>query len=74
MSGCKVFSDVDKIVDAEFPSDADILEAMEKVRSGHKNGHRPKNFIAEEFEEMPAIHELCKSYMEPPARIELATC
>jgi integrase len=37
------------------PSDEDILEAMEKVRGGHKTGHTPTTVISEEFEEMPAI-------------------
>jgi len=38
------------------PSDADILEAMEKVRTGHKSGHSPKTAVSEAFAEMPAIH------------------
>jgi integrase len=38
------------------PSDADILEAMEKVRRGHKTGHTPKTAIPEEFKESPAFH------------------
>jgi hypothetical protein len=38
------------------PSDADILEAMEKVRTGHKTGHSPKTVISEEFEESPVIN------------------
>lgn len=38
------------------PSDADILEAMEKVWSGHKNGHTPEIVVSEDFEESPAIH------------------
>jgi hypothetical protein len=25
------------------PSDADVLEAMEKVRDGHNSGHKPEN-------------------------------
>jgi len=33
------------------PSDADILEAMEKVRTGHKSGHTPKIVVSEAFEE-----------------------
>jgi integrase len=37
------------------PSDADILEAMEKVRTGHKSGHSPKIAAAGAFEEIPAI-------------------
>jgi integrase len=37
------------------PSDADILEAMEKVRTGHKSGHSPKIAASEAFEEIPAI-------------------
>jgi hypothetical protein len=37
------------------PSDEDILEAMEKVRGGHKTGHTPTTVISEEFEEMHAI-------------------
>jgi hypothetical protein len=38
------------------PSDADILEAMEKVRTGHKSGHTPKIVISKAFEETLAIH------------------
>jgi hypothetical protein len=33
----------------------DILEAMEKVRIGHKSGHSPKIAVSEAFEEIPAI-------------------
>ena len=38
------------------PSDDDILEAMEKVRTGHKSGHTPKTVVSEASQEMPAIH------------------
>jgi len=37
------------------PSDADILEAMEKVRGGHKIGHNPENANSEETREVSAI-------------------
>lgn len=37
------------------PSDADILEAMERVRAGHKTGHTPKTMVSEEFEASPAL-------------------
>jgi len=37
------------------PSDADILEAMEKVRGGHKSGHTPDLVVSEDLEESPAI-------------------
>jgi integrase len=37
------------------PSDADILEAMERVRAGHKTRHSPKTTISEELAESPAI-------------------
>ena len=37
------------------PSDADILEAMEKVRGGHKIGHNPENANSEEARESSAI-------------------
>ncbi len=37
------------------PSDEDILEAMERVQSGHKTGHTPKTTIPEEPLESPAI-------------------
>ena len=37
------------------PSDEDILEAMERVQSGHKTGHTPKTTIAEESLESAAI-------------------
>jgi integrase len=37
------------------PSDADILEAMEKVRSGHKIGHSPENANFKEAREVSAI-------------------
>jgi integrase len=37
------------------PSDADILEAMEKVRGGHKTGHTTKTTISEEIAESAAI-------------------
>jgi integrase len=38
------------------PSDADILEAMEKVRGGHKTGHTPESVISEALKESPAFH------------------
>lgn len=38
------------------PSEADILEAMEKVRGGHKNGHTPQVAVSEGTREMPAIN------------------
>jgi hypothetical protein len=38
------------------PSDADILDAMEKVRAGHKSGHSPKTAASASFEQTPAIH------------------
>jgi integrase len=38
------------------PSDADILEAMEKVRGGHKIGHTPKTADSEASQELPAIN------------------
>jgi integrase len=38
------------------PSDADILEAMEKVRSGHKTGHTQESVTSEVFKESPAFH------------------
>jgi integrase len=38
------------------PSDADILEAMEKVRGGHKTGHTPKTTDSEGSRESPAIN------------------
>ncbi|HKA01726.1 MAG TPA: hypothetical protein VKE70_34680 [Candidatus Solibacter sp.] len=37
------------------PSDADILEAMEKVRSGHKIGHSPEHPKSEGAWEVSAI-------------------
>ncbi len=38
------------------PSDADILEAMEKVLDGgHKTGHTPKNAVSKEIVESPVI-------------------
>jgi integrase len=37
------------------PSDADILEAMEKVRGGHKIGHNPETAISEGTPEVSAI-------------------
>jgi integrase len=37
------------------PSDADILEAMEKVRGGHKTGHSTETAVSEGTREMPAI-------------------
>jgi integrase len=37
------------------PSDADILEAMEKVRGGHKIGHNPENAKSEDAREVSAI-------------------
>jgi integrase len=37
------------------PSDADILEAMEKVRGGHKIGHNPENANSEETRGASAI-------------------
>jgi integrase len=37
------------------PSDADILEAMEKVRGGHKIGHNPETAVSEETPEISAI-------------------
>ena len=37
------------------PSDADILEAMEKVRGGHRIGHNPENAKSEEMREVFAI-------------------
>jgi len=38
------------------PSDEDILEAMEKVRTGHKRGHTPKIVVSEASQETPPIH------------------
>ncbi|MGA3205097.1 MAG: hypothetical protein ABSF12_21590 [Bryobacteraceae bacterium] len=38
------------------PSDDDILEAMEKVWSGHNNGHTAEIAVSEDFEESAAIH------------------
>jgi integrase len=37
------------------PNDADILEAMEKVRGGHKIGHNPENAKSEDGQEVSAI-------------------
>jgi integrase len=37
------------------PSDADILEAMEKVRGGHNTGHSPETAASEGTRERPAI-------------------
>jgi integrase len=37
------------------PSEADVLEAMERVRSGHKNGHAPETTVSEEVRELSAI-------------------
>jgi integrase len=37
------------------PSDADILEAMEKVRGGHRIGHTPETAVSEGTREAPAI-------------------
>src|SRR5262249_4440590 len=37
------------------PSDADILEAMEKVRGGHNIGHNPKNDNSDETREVTPI-------------------
>ncbi len=37
------------------PSDADILEAMEKVRGGHRIGHNPESANSEGTRERPAI-------------------
>jgi integrase len=37
------------------PSDADILEAMEKVRGGHRIGHTPEVAVSEGTRERPAI-------------------
>jgi len=38
------------------PSDADILEAMERVRTRHKSGHTPNIVVSEAFEEMLVTH------------------
>jgi integrase len=38
------------------PSDADILEAMERVRGGHRIGHTPKTTDSEGSQELPAIN------------------
>lgn len=38
------------------PSEADILEAMEKVRGGHKNGHTTQVAASDGSREMPAIN------------------
>ena len=38
------------------PNEADILEAMEKVRGGHKIGHSPKNSDSESPLECPVIN------------------
>ena len=37
------------------PSDADILEAMEKVRGGHKNGHTPETAVSAAMPKMTAM-------------------
>ena len=37
------------------PSDADVLEAMEKVRCGHKTGHCAEKPIADPSLESPAF-------------------
>jgi integrase len=37
------------------PSDADVLEAMEKVWGGHKSGHTPEIVDSEQSKESPAI-------------------
>jgi len=38
------------------PSDADILEAMEKVRGGHKTGHTPQTSDPDGSQESPAMN------------------
>jgi integrase len=38
------------------PSDADILEAMEKVRGGHKTGHTPEITNSERSQELPVVN------------------
>jgi hypothetical protein len=38
------------------PSEADVLEAMEKVRGGHKNGHTPQMAVFGGARGMPAIN------------------
>lgn len=38
------------------PSDADVLEAMEKVRTGHKFGHSAKTSASDDHVEPAAIN------------------
>jgi hypothetical protein len=56
------------------PSDDDILEAMERVRGGHKYGHSPKTTDPGEVADITGNLLNEAELLEPPAGIEPATC